>query len=145
MSRPSGTRFYTQPHDYRSQSLTSTPALSAIEMALWDIVGKATGQPVYNLLGGKFRDQLRAYAYLDMAGVLENPELAGERASDLIARGIGVCKLDPFQPITGMRDYSLTTINRAARIFRAMRDAVGDQLEIGLAPTASSPPAGRSA
>ncbi len=125
-------KIYTQPHDYRSPSLTSTPALSAIEMALWDIVGKATGQPIYNLLGGKFRDQLRAYAYLDMAGVWENPELAGERAADLIARGIGVCKLDPFQPITGMRDYPLATINRVARIFRAMRDAVGDQLEIGI-------------
>ena len=72
-------KIYTQPHDYRSPSLTSTPALSAIEMALWDIAGKATGQPIYNLLGGKFRDQLRAYAYLDTAGVWENPELAGER------------------------------------------------------------------
>ena len=48
-------KIYTQPHDYRSPSLTSTPALSAIEMALWEIMGKATGQPVYNLLGGKFR------------------------------------------------------------------------------------------
>ena len=124
---------YANPHDYRHPGLSKTPAMSAIEMACWDIVGKAVGQPIYNLLGGQFHERLRAYAYLDTAGVWENPELAGERAAELIERGITVCKLDPFQPITGgPRDYSLETINRVARIFRAMRDAVGDRLEIGI-------------
>ncbi len=37
-------------------------AISALEQALWDIAGKATGQPVYNLLGGKFRAAVRVYA-----------------------------------------------------------------------------------
>ena len=37
-------------------------AISGIEQALWDIVGKATGQPVYNLLGGAFRTRIRVYA-----------------------------------------------------------------------------------
>ena len=68
---------YSSPHDYRHPSLHGTPALSAIEMACWDIVGKATEQPIYNLLGGQFHDRLRGYAYLDTAGVWENPELAG--------------------------------------------------------------------
>ena len=124
---------FSSPHDYRHPGLAYTPAISAIEMACWDIIGKAVNQPIYNLLGGKFHDRLRAYAYLDTAGVWENPELAGERAAELVARGITVCKLDPFQPITGgPRDYSLKTINHVASIFRAMRDAVGDQLEIGI-------------
>lgn len=124
---------YSNPHDYRHPGLSKTPAMSAIDMACWDIVGKATGQPIYNLLGGKFNDRLRAYAYLDTAGVWENPELAGVRARELVDRGMGVCKLDPFQPITGgPRDYPLKTINHVGRIFRAMRDAVGDELEIGI-------------
>ena len=124
---------YSNPHDYRHPGLSKTPAMSAIDMACWDIVGKATGQPIYNLLGGRFHERLRAYAYLDTAGVWENPELAGERAAELVASGMTVCKLDPFQPITGgPRDYSLKTINHVARIFRAMRDAVGDELEIGI-------------
>ncbi len=124
---------YSNPHDYRHPGLSKTPAMSAIDMACWDIVGKATGQPIYNLLGGQFHERLRAYAYLDTAGVWENPELAGERAAELVERGMTVCKLDPFQPITGgPRDYSLKTINHVARIFRAMRDAVGDELEIGI-------------
>ena len=124
---------YSNPHDYRHPGLSKTPAISAIEMACWDIIGKATNQPIYNLLGGQFHERLRAYAYLDTAGVWENPELAGERAAELVARGMTVCKLDPFQPITGgPRDYSLKTINHVARIFRAMRDAVGDELEIGI-------------
>ncbi len=124
---------YSNPHDYRHPGLSKTPAMSAIDMACWDIVGKATGQPIYNLLGGQFHEQLRAYAYLDTAGVWENPELAGERAIELVERGMTVCKLDPFQPISGgPRDYSLKTINHVARIFRAMRDAVGDELEIGI-------------
>ena len=74
---------FTTPHDYRHPSLHGTPAISAIEMALWDIVGKATNQPIYNLLGGRFHERLRAYAYLDTAGVWENPGdrgRAGRRA-----------------------------------------------------------------
>ena len=41
----------------------ATPVLSAIDMACWDIAGKALGEPVYNLLGGLFHDKLRAYTY----------------------------------------------------------------------------------
>ena len=124
---------YTSVHDYRHPSLYSVPAFSAIEMACWDLVGKATNQPIYNLLGGKYNDKLRAYAYLNTAGVWERPELAGERAAELVADGNTACKLDPFRPITGPpKDYSLKTIRHVAKIFRAMRDAVGDDLEIGI-------------
>ncbi len=113
--------------------LYGVPAFSAIEMACWDLIGKATNQPVYNLLGGRYHDKLRAYAYLNSSGIWDNPSLAGERARELVDRGITCCKLDPFSPITGPpRDYSLKTIRHVATIFRAMRDAVGDELEIGI-------------
>ncbi len=126
-------RIYAAEHDYRHPGLGTTPALSAIEMACWDIVGKALGQPVYNLLGGKFHDRLRAYAYMPTEGIWERPEVAGEIAARLLAEGNSACKLDPFMPIYPLpRDVPLKTISHVARIFQCMRDAVGDELEIGI-------------
>lgn len=46
----------------RRGSMELFSAISAIEIAMWDIVGKATGQPVWRLLGGAYRDRLRVYA-----------------------------------------------------------------------------------
>ena len=57
-------RMYASRHDFRHPSLYATPVISAIDMALWDIAGKAYGQPIYNLLGGKYHETLRAYAYM---------------------------------------------------------------------------------
>ncbi len=126
-------RIYASNHDYRHPSLYGTPALSAIEMALWDIVGKATGQPIYNLLGGRCHEKLRAYAYMPTDGVWENPARAGEIAEQLVKEGNTACKIDPFMPYFPLpRDFPLKTIKHAAKIFRAIRDAVGDELEIGI-------------
>ena len=124
---------YGSNHDYRHPSLYGTPALSAIEMALWDIVGKATNQPIYNLLGGRCHDKLRAYAYMPTEGVWEDPKKAGDIAAQLVAEGNTACKIDPFMPYFPLpRDFPLKTIKHAAKIFEAMRDAVGDELEIGI-------------
>lgn len=124
---------YASRHDFRHPSLFYTRALSAIEIACWDIVGKATNQPIYNLLGGKYHDRLRAYAYMPAEGVWEHPEKAGEIAAQLVEEGNTVCKLDPFMPLFPLpRDIPLKTLNHAAKIFRAIRDAVGDELEIGI-------------
>jgi 2-dehydro-3-deoxyphosphogalactonate aldolase len=124
---------YASRHDWRHPGLYMTPGLSAIEMALWDIVGKATNQPIYNLLGGQVHDQLRAYAYMPTDGIWENPLKAGEIAIKLVEEGNSACKLDPFMPIFPQpRDISLKTIRHAAKIFRAIRDAVGDELEVGI-------------
>jgi len=126
-------RIYAEHHDYRHPGLSSTPALSAIEMACWDIVGKALNQPIYNLLGGKFHDKLRAYAYMPTRGIWETPEKAGEIAAQLLQAGNSACKLDPFMPIFPLpRDFDLKTIKHVARIFQCIRDAVGDELEIGI-------------
>jgi len=126
-------RIYGTRHDYRHPSLYATPAISAIEMALWDLVGKATGQPIYNLLGGQYHDQLRAYAYMPAEGIWENPEKAGEVAAKLVEEGNTACKIDPFMPLFPLpRDIPLKDLKHAARIFRAIRDAVGDELEIGI-------------
>ena len=126
-------RIYGTRHDYRHPSLFATPAISAIEMALWDLIGKATGQPIYNLLGGQYHDKLRAYAYMPAEGIWENPERAGEVAAKLVEEGNTACKIDPFMPLFPLpRDIPLKDLKHAARIFRAIRDAVGDELEIGI-------------
>ncbi|MFN8491756.1 MAG: mandelate racemase/muconate lactonizing enzyme family protein [Caldilineaceae bacterium] len=126
-------RIFASRHDYRHPGLDATPALSAIEMACWDIVGKAVNQPIYNLLGGKAHDKLRAYAYMPTEGIWENPAKAGEIAAQLVAEGNSACKLDPFTPLFPQpRDFPLKTIRQVARIFQSIRDAVGDELEVGI-------------
>ena len=82
--------------------------LSGIEMALWDIVGKAVGKPVYALLGGKVHERLRSYTYLypDEPGshaysdspVYSVPDAAAERALKYMAQGFTAVKFDPAGP-----------------------------------------------
>ena len=96
------------------------------------IIGKATNQPIYNMLGGKCWDKLRAYAY--MPPIPDgNPENAGAVAEQLLAEGNPACKFDPFHPITWVpRDISLKEITYAENIFKSIRSTVGDALEVGL-------------
>ena len=127
-------RMYASRHDFRHPSLYATPVISAIDMALWDIKGKATNQPIYNLLGGKYHEKLRAYAYMPgMHEIQANPELAGEGAIKLLEEGNSACKLDPFMPMYPIpRDITLPEIENAAKIFENIRKAVGNQLEVGI-------------
>lgn len=124
---------FASRHDYRHPGLDATPALSAIEMACWDIIGKATGQPIYNLLGGRCHDKLRAYAYMPTEGIWETPEKAGEIAAKLVEEGNTACKWDPFTPFFPQpRDFPLKMIRHVAKIFQCIRDAVGDELEVAI-------------
>jgi galactonate dehydratase len=75
-------------------------ALSAVDIALWDLMGQATGQPIYNLLGGKSRDNIRVYntcvnagPYRDQDDFIDRP---GELASSLLSRGITAMKVWPW-------------------------------------------------
>ena len=67
-------------------------AISGIEIALWDIKGKALGAPVYELLGGPMRDRIWCYGRWDGA----TPEAAVERALSFTEQGITALKGDPF-------------------------------------------------
>src|SRR4030088_3475041 len=103
-------------------------ALSGLEQALWDIVGKACGQPVYNLLGGPCRDRIRVYANGWSEGAKSPDELA--RAADkVVARGFTALKFDPFS------NPWRTHIGRAEEALavervKAVREAVGPKVEI---------------
>jgi galactonate dehydratase len=102
-------------------------AVAAIEIACWDIIGKACGQPIYNLWGGRCHDKLRAYANGWYRGP-RTPESFHEKAQDVVRRGYTALKFDPFGDNWRMatrRDFDLTI-----DIVRAVRDAVGPHVDI---------------
>ena len=105
----------------------STPVLSAIEMACWDIVGKAVGQPIYNLLGGMFHEKLRSYTYLAGWRVGDPPEKAAEVTLGYVEKGFTAIKFDPIDPATAGR---LETLSYGESIVREIRKAVGDKCDI---------------
>jgi 2-dehydro-3-deoxyphosphogalactonate aldolase len=123
---------YGTHHDLRHPSLFGTPVISAIDMALWDIAGKAAGQPIYNLLGGQYHEKLRAYAYMPSKGLDKHPEKAGDIALELLEKGNSACKIDPFMPLHPIRDISLKEMAHAGKIFESIRRAVGNDLEVGI-------------
>src|SRR5207248_5059794 len=79
---------------YQGGSTVMT-AISGAEVALWDIIGKACGQPVYKLLGGRCHRRIPAYANGWYGGARTPAEYA-ERARDAAARGYRALKFDPF-------------------------------------------------
>lgn len=110
---------------------------SALEMAMWDIVGKAVGQPVYNLLGGKVHERLRSYTYLypkagDETDVYSDPALAAQRAIEEVNRGFTAVKFDPAGPYSVYDGHmpSLEDISRSVAFVKAIREAVGDRADM---------------
>ena len=71
----------------RGGSLTHT--ISGIDIALWDILGQATGQPVGRLLGGRYRDRVRPYASI----LMDQPEPLAEQLRQIAARGFRAFKI----------------------------------------------------
>ena len=102
-------------------------AVSGLEQALWDIVGKAAGQPVYNLLGGRTRPRLRVYAN-GWGGGQKAEELA-ERAKAVVAKGFTALKFDPF-PDPWRAFIDRRQEEAAVDRVRAVREAVGPDVDI---------------
>ncbi len=118
--------------------------MSGIEMALWDIIGKALGQPVYNLLGGRTQDTLRSYTYLyadananpddplALTDVHNNAEAAAARAAHYVSLGFTAIKYDPIMPMSAFdpRELSVETLDNAEAVTAALRDAVGSGVDL---------------
>ena len=102
-------------------------AISGLEQALWDIAGKAAGQPVYNLLGGRTRRRLRVYA--NGWGGAESVDELTEKAKDVVARGFTALKFDPF-PGRWRAFIDRGQEEEAIERVRAVREAVGPDVEI---------------
>jgi galactonate dehydratase len=102
-------------------------AVAAIEIACWDIVGKACNQPVHNLWGGRCHEKLRAYANGWYRGP-RTPESFAEKAKQVAARGYTALKFDPFG--SAWRTLPRYEFDLSADIIRAVRDAVGPSVDL---------------
>lgn len=102
-------------------------ATAAIEVACWDIMGKATGVPVHKLLGGRVRDRVRVYAN-GWYKTQRTPEGFAELAKGVVERGFTALKFDPFG--AAWRVMEPTDEDLAIDIVGAVREAVGPQVDI---------------
>jgi galactonate dehydratase len=128
-------------------------ALSALDVALWDILGQAAGLPIYQLLGGASRDRIKTYntcagpfygrtlragyGLTDAAGVLDDLKAfqtnADELARDLLSEGITAMKIWPFDPFAqakGGLAIEYRDLEAGLDPVRKIREAVGREMEI---------------
>lgn len=123
--------------------------ISGLDVALWDIKGKALGVPVYELLGGLYRDRIRLYPHLKgtwnsypdektdnlftepWGAVKYTPAELGKNALELVREGYTAIKFDPFEPgIDGYHSYRPNEILAAVERVEAIRDAVGNNVDL---------------
>jgi galactonate dehydratase len=122
------TQFAFDDYAARRGSVELFCAISGIEQALWDIVGKACNQPVYNLLGGKCRDKIRVYANGWSYGMKEPSDYA-RAAEKVVAQGWTALKFDPL-PAPWRTWIPKEQEERAVRVTKAIRDAVGPDVDL---------------
>jgi galactonate dehydratase len=116
--------------------------LSGLEIALWDILGKALGKPIYELLGGKVHERLRSYTYLypaesegdaySDAAVYRDPDAAAQRAAEYVKAGFSAVKFDPAGPYSTFdpRQPSLERLEMSEAFCRKIREAVGVKCDL---------------
>ncbi len=102
-------------------------ALAGVEMALWDLKGKALGVPVYELLGGKVRDRIPCYANGWFAPA-KTPEEFAQKAKRAVQSGFRALKWDPFGK--AYMNLSNAELRRAMDCVAAVRDAVGPGVDL---------------
>lgn len=102
-------------------------ALAGMEYACWDIMGKATNQPVYKLIGGKCHDRLRVYANGWYRGE-RTPDNFYQNAKEVVAKGYTALKFDPFG--AAWRAVERADFHLAIASIAAVRDAVGPNVDL---------------
>lgn len=129
-------RVYSRGYSQRPD-ISLVGVLSGIEMAMWDIVGKALDKPVYALIGGKVRERIRSYTYIypkdgDGSDVYADPDLAAQRASEYVKQGFSAVKFDPAGPYTAFdpRQPDLVSIERSVRFLKRLREALGNRCDL---------------
>ena len=132
-------RFVMDNIMYHGYAGAETRALSAVELALWDIMGKAYGAPLYHLLGGKTRERVPTYntciGFGDVQDYRAWHEDAGALAQSLIADGVHAMKIWPFDQYSEAsfgQSITLAQVEAGLKPIRQIREAVGDAMEIGI-------------
>jgi L-alanine-DL-glutamate epimerase-like enolase superfamily enzyme len=123
--------------------VTVMGVLSGLEMACWDIVGKAANQPVYQLLGGLVNERLRSYTYLypptgdvypdpQRPNVYNNADLAAEAAVLAVEQGFTAVKFDPAGPYSIYDGHQprLDDLALSEDFCRTIRAAVGNRADL---------------
>jgi len=112
---------------YRSRSMEATSALSAVDIACHDLLGRELGAPISALLGGALRDRVRAYSNGWYSDCIDPAEFAA-KATAMVKSGFTALKFDPF----GDQYRTLSTAGLAAAVarVRAVRDAVGPTVDL---------------
>ncbi len=111
-------------------------ALTGIDNALYDIVGKALNVPVYKLLGGKFRDKIRLYADCH-AGESDDPKAYADKAMEVAEEGFSAVKFDVDNTGTGKLDkYNWTVgakeMTHVINLIEAIRNALGYEFDLAI-------------
>jgi galactonate dehydratase len=112
---------------YLHSSFESTSAYSAVDIALWDIVGKSLGSPIHQLMGGAFRDKIPVYAngwYSDC----RTPDDFAKKADATVKMGYRALKFDPFGGNYDRIDRE--GVKTSSEIVRAVRERVGNGVEL---------------
>jgi galactonate dehydratase len=111
--------------------------MSGLEMACWDIAGKAADRPVYRLLGGPVRERLRTYTYIypedgESEAIYHNAERSAERALGYIKQGFTALKFDPAGAYSAFdpRQPDLESLDLSEKFMKLMREAVGTKADL---------------
>ena len=119
--------------------------ISGLEIACWDLIGKACDKPVHALLGGRVRERVRSYTYLyprwaagegdandKAAKVYTDPDAAAERALEYLALGFTALKFDPAGAygVYDPREPDLEALERSEAFCKAIREAVGTRADL---------------
>lgn len=113
--------------DFGSAGEVVMTGLALIEMACWDIIGKEANLPVYQMIGGKVRDSVPAYAN-GWYTVERSPEQFAAAAKRVTAKGYKAMKFDPFG--NGDLEMSRAEFRKSIALIEAVRGAVGPDVEL---------------
>jgi galactonate dehydratase len=116
-------------HVYADGGQIKMCAISALEIACWDAIGKALNQPIYNLVGGKCHERIRAYAN-GWYRCPRTPEAFAEAAQKAVKLGYTALKFDPFG--AGWRTLPMRDEDLSIDIVAAVRDAVGPEVDLAI-------------
>ncbi|MEN8740529.1 MAG: mandelate racemase/muconate lactonizing enzyme family protein, partial [Phaeobacter gallaeciensis] len=121
--------------------LSTGGVLSGIEIACWDIIGKALNQPIHRLMGGKVHERLRSYTYLypnqardemDAAKFHDDVDSAPAQLQHYMDMGFTAVGFDPVMPMGSFdpRQLSLEDLDKAERMTAALREVAGTKCDL---------------